>query len=384
LSFGLELFQLSQSSIYFAETYEANRAKFRALLSVVQKLWPSAEPGKHQICAEEDLSIDTIEARPRHNCKRLVIISTGLHGIEGYIGAAAQHLFVAEHIGQLTPENTGLLLIHAINPWGMKYHRRVNENNVDLNRNFLFEDPGSAEEVNPAYNRALKLLNPTKPLRSAGSPFFYLCLINKMLTMGPAIFREAVLYGQYRYPYGLYYGGSGFELSAKVVNDLYATAARDYQRILHIDMHSGYGPRDQMTLVNSVYEKRDSADLQKSFDYPLVAKTDPDEFYQMQGDMVDYLYQYFNSRHPNKYYYGTSFEFGTYGESFSAVVRSLKAMINENRYFHYGAVSERAELQAKKEFEELFNPQDEDWRKKTMQDSRRAFTGILRAEGFLD
>ncbi len=376
---------MSQNSLYFAETYEAHRAKFRALLSIVQKVWPAAELGKHQICAEEDLSIDTIEARPHADCKRLIIISTGLHGIEGYIGAAAQHLFVAEYIHQLNPEDTGLLLIHSINPWGMKYRRRVNENNVDLNRNFIFQDTASAEpaeEVNSAYDKALKLLNPARPLRSAGSPLFYLCLINKILTMGPANFREAVLYGQYRHPAGLYYGGSGFEPSAKVVNDLYLAAANDYERILHIDMHSGYGPRDQMTLVNSVYEKRDSADLQKSFDYPLVAKTDPDEFYRMQGDMVDYLYQYFNSRYPNKYYHGTSFEFGTYGDSFSAVVRSLKAMINENRYFHYGAVSERAGLQAKKDFEELFNPQDESWRAKAMQDSRRAYTGILRAEGF--
>jgi hypothetical protein len=376
---------LSQNSHYFADTYEANRAKFRMLLSVVQKIWPKAELGKHLIKAEEDLSIDIIEARPQSDCKRLVIISTGLHGIEGYIGAAAQHLFVDQYINKLNPEDTGILLIHSINPWGMKYHRRVNENNVDLNRTFIFNEPTTAEpakEVNPAYDKAFRLLNPNTPLRFTGSPLFYLCLINKMLTMGPAVFREAVLFGQYRHPNGLYYGGSGFEPSAEVVNKIFLTAVDNYEQILHIDMHSGYGPRDQMTLVNSVYEKRDSTDLQKNFDYPLVVKTDPDEFYQMQGDMVDYLYQLCNNRYPNKNYYGTSFEFGTYGESFSAVVSSLKAMINENRYFHYGAASKRAGLQAKTDFEELFNPQDENWREKAMEDSRRAFTGILRAEGF--
>lgn len=374
---------MSQSSQYFADTYEDNRFKFRALFSDVKKIWPSAELHKHIINAEEELSIDIIEAQPGSDSKRLVIISTGLHGIEGYIGAAAQHLFVDEYVKQLNPEDTGLMLIHSINPWGMKYHRRVNEKNVDLNRNFIFNGTGLNAEVNPAYDKALRLLNPEKPLRSAGNPLFYLCLINKMLTMGPAVFREAVLYGQYRHPNGLYYGGSGFEPSAEVVNKIFMAAVDNYEQILHIDMHSGYGLRYQMTLVNSVYEKRDSTDLQKSFDYPLVVKTDPDEFYQMQGDMVDYLYQLCNNRYPNKYYYGTSFEFGTYGESFSAVVRSLKAMINENRYFHYGAVSKRAGFQAKKDFEELFNPQDESWREKAMEDSRRAFTGILHAEGFL-
>ncbi len=30
-----------------------------------------------------------------------------------------------------------VLLIHSVNPYGMRHHRRTNENNVDLNRNVL-------------------------------------------------------------------------------------------------------------------------------------------------------------------------------------------------------------------------------------------------------
>ncbi|MFU8794415.1 MAG: M14 family metallopeptidase [Dethiobacteria bacterium] len=369
---------------YFADSYEENRAKFRDLLRPVKDLWPSAEIEQYPVISEEDLTIDLIRALPSNEQKRLIIISTGLHGIEGYIGAAAQHLFVEEYLKVLSPGDTGLLLVHSINPWGMKNRRRVNENNVDLNRNFIFEETLPGEMVNPAYDKAMNLLNPQKPLSLNNNPLICPAIFNKILTMGPAVFREAVLYGQYRHPKGLYYGGKGYERSTELFDRIVTNVISDYEKILHIDMHSGYGPRNQMTLVNSIHEKRDSSSLQKLFSYPLVAKTDHDEFYQMQGDMIDYLYQLINRRYPEKNYYGTSFEFGTYGESFTAVIRSLKALINENRLFHYGSTNNRAARKAREDFEALFNPKEEQWRDKAMQDSRQAFTGILRGEGFSD
>jgi len=33
-----------------------------------------------------------------------------------------------------------MLFIHVLNPFGMKHNRRFNQNNVDLNRNFLTEE----------------------------------------------------------------------------------------------------------------------------------------------------------------------------------------------------------------------------------------------------
>ena len=34
------------------------------------------------------------------------------------------------------------VLLHALNPFGFAWRRRVNEDNVDLNRNFLLDDEG--------------------------------------------------------------------------------------------------------------------------------------------------------------------------------------------------------------------------------------------------
>ena len=54
----------------------------------------------------------------------------------------------------------GLLLVHAVNPYGFAHTRRVNESNVDLNRNFLRHPD---EHVpNPDYDALYEHINPTE------------------------------------------------------------------------------------------------------------------------------------------------------------------------------------------------------------------------------
>lgn len=368
---------------FFAETYSENRSEFRALLDKVRNYWPHADLKSHVLRGFEDhLTTEIIQATPQKEKQFLLILSCGLHGIEGYIGNAVIRLFTEEYLQHLNPDHTGIILVSPINPWGMFNRRRVNKNNVDLNRNFIFDPLLVRKQVNPRYSEVESFLNPPSPLRQVTGISFFFELFSCYLKMGAASFREAIHMGQFNYPKGLYYGGKGFEESAGIMNNIFYNTIEPYKRVLFIDMHSGYGPRYQMTLVNSIYESRASGDLIKLFNYPLVVKTNPEEFYQMQGDMVDYFYQLMYDRYPAKQFYATSFEFGTYGESLFAAMKSLKTMINENRVYHYGAESDSSAGQAKLDFSELFYPLEEKWRLKAIEDSRQAFTGILKAEDF--
>ena len=45
-----------------------------------------------------------------------------------------------------------LLIVHAINPLGMQRHRRVNANNIDLNRTFLWDLDEVRHFRNPGYS----------------------------------------------------------------------------------------------------------------------------------------------------------------------------------------------------------------------------------------
>ena len=55
----------------------------------------------------------------------------------------------ARGIAAKLPEGLAHLAIHAINPYGFAWLRRVTEDNVDLNRNFV--DFSEALPVNPGY-----------------------------------------------------------------------------------------------------------------------------------------------------------------------------------------------------------------------------------------
>ena len=83
--------------------------------------------------AGESLSIDTaLLGNP--SPENVVIVSSGLHGVEGFFGSAVQLAFIEQHSARRgLPSNAAIILIHALNPFGFAWRRRWNENNVDLN-----------------------------------------------------------------------------------------------------------------------------------------------------------------------------------------------------------------------------------------------------------
>ena len=62
---------------------------------------------------------------------------SGTHGVEGYCGSGIQIGFLKEGLFAELPDDMSVVLLHAMNPYGFSNDRRVNEDNVDLNRNFL-------------------------------------------------------------------------------------------------------------------------------------------------------------------------------------------------------------------------------------------------------
>lgn len=118
-----------------------------------------------------------------------IIHSSGTHGVEGYLGSAVQIRFLHEMIMQnekqiesnlqTSSSSHGkvrkILLIHAVNPFGMRNHRRANENNVDLNRNVLSKemwlDVRARDPNFVGYVDMDSDLNPFKPIDGNGNMF---------------------------------------------------------------------------------------------------------------------------------------------------------------------------------------------------------------------
>jgi hypothetical protein len=165
--------------------------------------------------------------------------------------------------------------------------------------------------------------------------------------------------------------------------ELYRKALEDYDMVIQIDMHTGYGPRDQMSIIIPPVDPISSKEASEKLNYPLVQKINPEEFYAINGDMGEYYYLLRNEKYPLKKIFVCGFEFGAFGDSLLARIRSLRAMIFENQLHWNGAASEAASQAIREEFHELYFPADERWRAKAIADCRQAFEGIFAAYDIL-
>jgi hypothetical protein len=376
---------MTNFSRLFPKTYEESRERFRQNLNRVQEFWPNAALNRHVYDQTEELSTDWIQADARGKNDKVFILTTGEHGIEGYVGSALLQRFIDVYLARLDPKTTGLVLVHAINPWGMKHHRRTNANNVDLNRNFVWDPDLIDTEFNPDHRKIDGFVNPKIPVNhywgNLGSYFVQLPWY--LIKMGFQGFKKTSLLGHYRNPKGVHYGGDSYQDETHTMMQLYRESFQPYDQILHLDMHTGYGPRYQMSLVNSVFEKGNSQYFSERFNYPKVVAANTDEFYELRGDMIDYVYTLWQNEFPEKRLYSNSFEFGCYGSSIGSMIRTMLAMTLENQVYWFGAGNPKVRARIERDFLEVFYPQAEDWYLKAVADADQAFEGILKAEGYI-
>ncbi len=362
----------------FPPDFAMAQARFRASLQTLRRFYPTAELARYPLPYAPDLAIEWLTAVPPQP-QQLIILTTGLHGVEGYVGAAIIQLFLRYFLPQLNHQTTGLLLVQPLNPWGMARRRRVNGRNVDLNRNFFLPNAANAYDpaINPTYRRLDGLLNPQRPLRShrQAQLAFFLEVARVLPAVGVAGVRAGTLLGQYWQPRGIYYGGQEMQPEARWLTQMLRDQFARYGRVFLIDVHTGYGPRFQMSLVHSPRMTETAVGLARTLTYPLIVSAVPGEFYAISGDMVDFAYQLAASEFPDCQLYALAFEFGTLGDSFMAGLRSLQALIWENQLYWHGAAN--METAVYRQFNALFDPSSDLWREKALADAQHALQEIV-------
>jgi hypothetical protein len=123
------------TSDFFADTYAGARDKFLSAARAARcDLFIYRLPN-HMGPDGQELTIDVGKLGSAEPQALLVLIS-GTHGVEGFCGSGCQVGFLIDRLYEALPVNCGALLVHALNPYGFAWLRRVNEDNIDLNRNF--------------------------------------------------------------------------------------------------------------------------------------------------------------------------------------------------------------------------------------------------------
>ena len=343
----------------FAAEYVTARQQFldraeRMDLDIVSV--PISKKGPH----DETLSTDYIWYGPK-DATKLILHTSGVHGVEGFPGsAAAVHILDCLRKKKFVlPEDCAIVFAHIINPWGMAWLRRVNEDNADLNRNFL--PPGEAYEGEPEnYAKLDHLLNP-KSMQN-GREYYTIRAAWHSFKLGFANAKQAVQEGQYTRPKSLQFGGTKLAESSQNFIEWCEQNLSDVQRIIWIDFHTGLGPFGVDSLL--VGEGVDEKALKHRYG-ARIQPLDPNKgvAYKIRGGIQAGI----EARFPDKDWTSITQEFGTIKP-----IPLLRLARAENRVTQWSGKPPLRLLGSKERREMLdaFNPRSVKWRKMILERSQ--------------
>ena len=221
----------------FAQSYAEARGKF---IGAAEAAGLNISSHVHPLLGREGepLALDVVRQGPR-DAAALLLISSACHGAEGLCGSGVQVALLRDPAWHALLRDSGVavLYLHALNPHGFSWLRRVTQEGVDLNRNFQnFSQP---LPVNAGYDELAHLLvpehwPPTAEVQAA--------MQRHIATHGLAATQTAITSGQYRHPLGLFYGGVNPSWSNVTLRHVLQAHGQHCQRLGWIDLHTGLGP----------------------------------------------------------------------------------------------------------------------------------------------
>lgn len=306
------------------------------------------------------LVTDVTWIRNSKKAANLIMIISGLHGIEGFTGSAVQ----AKILKSMKPSAASdYLFIHALNPYGFKNFRRTDRDNIDLNRNFATNEQYVA--VNQDYSNINTFLNPIQPakLNIFSRPLFLFSALKLIFDTSTESLRRSILLGQYDHPKGIYYGGKKPAYQKMIIDQLHGEILIKYAKVFVIDLHTGYGERNKLHILAKSKKQPTAPLLDAMFSHNPIDYGDQKSFYKVNGDLLSYLG---SKSDPGNLIFGVVFEFGTLdSQQTLGSIESLRRMVLENQKHHFKSVAESAK-KIDTLFLDLFYPNDFVWRQEAL------------------
>ncbi len=335
---------------YFSKDYDTSRNKF---LDEARKnngriySFQNHKPGPNDQSLFTDVAIFGTSAP-----KLTLVLTSGTHGVEGFVGSAIQTGLLRQGIVWDLIPDMQLVMIHAINPYGFAHLRRFNEDNIDLNRNFI--DHSKQHPANKGYEQLADVLAPKKLSLWNATKLLAKLLWYRALH-GKIKFSSAISMGQYSHPMGLFYGGNTPAWSNRNLRKIANLYLSEAGRVVIIDFHSGLGSYGDIELIMN--------DGKGSFAYHRAQKWWGNKVEStVSGDSVSAnlygtLKLAFPEMLPKSEVTAVSLEFGTLSRR-----KVLLALRSENWLHHFGGKNHPKSKKIKQDLLSAFYPDDNEWK----------------------
>jgi hypothetical protein len=230
---------------YFSQGYQEAREKFLAAASASGGSLEAFHNPNASGPDGEGLFTDVAFFENPGASKALFVVS-GTHGNEGFCGSGCQVGYLSDGWHERRASDTSVILVHAINPYGFANVRRVTEDNVDLNRNFV--DHSKPYNDNPAYEAIHNFAVPESwdedGLRVANAG-----LAAYAEEHGAMALQAAISGGQHTHPDGVFFAGTKPTWSNNTLRAIVGKYLKDMDHVGLIDFHTGLGPRGYGELI---------------------------------------------------------------------------------------------------------------------------------------
>lgn len=334
----------------FSQSYSEAREKFReaataAGANLKALPHPSTGPGG------EPLAMDVAWIGPR-DASRVLVLTSGTHGIEGYGGSGLQVAWLREGRAAALPSDAAVLLVHGVNPHGFAWSRRVNEDNVDLNRNFIDHD-----REPPRNDGYAELADAIKPIAwdEASLATAQRVLEDFIARHGVRAFQQAATGGQYSHPDGIFYGGRAPTWSNRTLRRLVRDELSGARRIAVADFHTGLGPFGHGEIISPAAPGSPGAARAVAW-FGAEAKS-PDEGTSASAAVVGVLVDAFPQEAPGAEVTSIGLEFGTH-----PILEVLHALRQDNWLHAHGDPTSAQGRDMKAYIRERFYPADDRWK----------------------
>ncbi len=303
----------------------------------------------------EPLTVDVAISPSHEPGDDALVVSSGLHGVEGHFGSAVQ-IAALESPDDLFAGARGVF-VHALNPYGFAWSRRGDADNVDLNRAFRWPRmPPSGDDGN--YARLDTLLNPPRP---PSFDLFPLRIRLAALRHGRATLSRTIASGQRSFPKGLFYAGTKTTATQRMLEAHLKEWIGGASTVVHLDLHTGLGRAGEHVLIVD-YPLTESARswLTRVFGADVVRESlrEP-RAYTAAGSFGQWCVA--SSLAPD---YRFAFaELGTYDSV--SVLTGLRA---ENQAAQWAAPDDPRTSRARAWLRELFCPASPQWRERALAD----------------